>query len=109
VALLALFVYAEAGWAAPVVSSINPPAGTVDGGTAVTITGTGFVDGSNVTFGGVYSPLVTFVSSTTLQAISPTRTAGKVNVVVRPPTGSASNAYSGSLLSRISEPARMRP
>lgn len=84
--------------AAPVISLISPIVGTVDGGTTVTVTGTGFVSGSNVTFGGIYSPSVTVVSSTTLQAITPTRAAGKISVVVRPPTGAVSNSFSGYTL-----------
>lgn len=43
---------ADVASAAPVISSISPVAGTVDGGTTVTVTGTGFVTGSGVTFGG---------------------------------------------------------
>src|SRR5208282_1987703 len=36
----------------PTVSSVSPSSGTTAGGTAVTITGTNFVAGATVTFGG---------------------------------------------------------
>ena len=85
---------ADVASAAPVISSISPVAGTVDGGTTVTVTGTGFVTGSGVTFGGTNSTSVTFVSSTKLTAVAPTRAAGKVSLVVRPPSGTVSNSFS---------------
>lgn len=81
--------------AAPVISSISPVAGTVDGGTIVTVTGTGFVAGSSVTFGGTNAASVSFVSSTKLTAVAPIRAAGKVSLVVRPPSGAVSNSFSG--------------
>src|SRR5439155_25384116 len=48
----------------PTVSSISPNSGTYNGGTGVTITGTGFLSGAMVTFGGTPATSVTVVSST---------------------------------------------
>ena len=41
---------------APNVSGISPAAGTTAGGTAVTVTGTGFLSGASVKFGSTQRP-----------------------------------------------------
>jgi len=56
----------------PVVTALSPASGTASGGTAVTITGTGFVDGATVTVGGVNVP-ATFVSETQIDVTTPAR------------------------------------
>ena len=45
--------------AAPTVASVSPSSGTTGGGTAVTITGTGFAAGAGVTLGGIAATGVT--------------------------------------------------
>jgi hypothetical protein len=80
----------------PVVTSILPVSGTPAGGTLVTITGTGFIDGATVTFGGAAGTGVAFVSSTTITATTPAHVAGAVDVVVTNPdtqTGTLTNGY----------------
>jgi hypothetical protein len=67
---------------APTVTSISPTSGTTAGGTAVTITGTGFLSGAAVTLGGTAATNVTVVSATSITATSPAHAAGPVNVVV---------------------------
>src|SRR6185369_3682585 len=67
---------------APTVSSINPISGTANGGTAVTITGTGFLAGATVSLGGTAATGVTVVSSTSITATTAAHAAGTVNVVV---------------------------
>ncbi|HKK92073.1 MAG TPA: IPT/TIG domain-containing protein, partial [Longimicrobiales bacterium] len=69
----------------PTVTSVSPNNGPAAGGTAVTITGAGFVDGATVTIGGVAATDVTFVSSTSLTATTEARAAGTVDVVVTNP------------------------
>lgn len=64
------------------VSSISPSTGNVAGGTGVTITGTGFRSSVTVSFGGVPAASVTYVSSGSLRVITPSRSAGIVNVVL---------------------------
>ena len=81
---------------APTVTSVAPSSGTTGGGTAVTITGTGFVSGATVTFGGVAATGVSVVSATSIAATTPAHAAGAVVVVVTNPdsqTGSLSSGF----------------
>ena len=77
---------------APTVASINPNAGPVAGGTAVTITGTGFLAGATVSLGGTAATNVNVVGSTSITATTPAHTAGSVSVVV-----TNTDAQSGTL------------
>lgn len=80
-------------------TSVAPSAGTVDGGTAVTITGTGFdaSGGSSegVTFGGVAATSVVFVNATTITCVTPAHAAGAVSVVVTNGDGTNGTLASG--------------
>ena len=67
---------------APTVTSISPNSGTTNGGTAVTITGTGFLAGATVSLGGTAATGVTVVSSTSITATTAAHAAGAVNVIV---------------------------
>lgn len=81
---------------APVVTSVHPNFGPAAGGTSVTITGSLFVSGATVTFGGVAATGVVFVNSTTLTLTTPAHATGTVNVVVQNPdsqTGTLTNGY----------------
>lgn len=70
------------------VMSLQPTSGGVSGGTAVTISGTGFVDGATVSFGDTEATDVTFVSKFQLDATSPAGAdTGAVDVVVENPDG----------------------
>ena len=73
--------------ALPTVTVVNPASGVVSGGTVVTITGTNFVDGATVTFGGIAGAGVTFQDATTLTATTPAHAAGQVDVTVTNPDG----------------------
>lgn len=56
----------------PVISSINPNSGSVEGGTVVTITGSGFKeDDLEIYFGSEKSPAIDFINSTTVRALVP--------------------------------------
>ena len=77
---------------APTVSSISPTSGTTAGGTSVTITGTGFLSGAQVTLGGTAATSETVVNSTTITAVTPAHAAGAVSVVV-----TNSDSQSGTL------------
>ncbi len=71
---------------APTVSSVSPSVGILPGGTAVTITGTGFVSGATATFAGLSCTGLTFVSATSLTCTTPAQdTAGSVGVKVTNP------------------------
>lgn len=80
----------------PSVSTISPTSGPVTGGTVTTILGSGFQSGASVTFGGVAAASVTFVSSSEIQAVTPSSTAGTVSIVVTNPdsqTGTLGSAF----------------
>jgi hypothetical protein len=53
------------------VAGVTPASGSEDGGTEVTVTGTGFEPGSSVEFGQYYATGVTVDSYTTLTAVAP--------------------------------------
>jgi hypothetical protein len=81
---------------APTVTSVSPNKGTRSGGTSVTVTGTNFVNGATVSFGGVSATSVTFVSATGLTAVTPAHVQGSVSVAVTNPdgqTGTQANGY----------------
>jgi hypothetical protein len=78
------FTYA----APPTVAAVAPATGPIAGGTVVTITGTGFVSGATVNFGGAAATGVTFVSATSMRATTPARpSGGAVTVEVVNPSG----------------------
>lgn len=70
---------------APTVTSISPNTGPTAGGTAVTVSGTGFVSGATVALGGVPATNVVVTNSTTINATTGARSAGVVDVVVTNP------------------------
>jgi len=81
---------------APTVSGMSPVSGTTAGGTPVTITGTGFLAGATVSFGGTAATGVNVASSTSITATAPAHAAGAVNVVVTntdAQTGTLNNGY----------------
>jgi hypothetical protein len=67
---------------APTVTGVSPTSGSTSGGTAVTITGTGFLAGAAVSFGGTAATGVTVVNSTSITATTPAHAAGAVSVVI---------------------------
>jgi len=83
------FIYA----AAPTVSSVSPSVGSTLGGTSVTITGTNFASPATVMFGTNAATNVAVVSSTSITATTPARSAGAVTVAV------TSNGQTGKLTS----------
>jgi hypothetical protein len=74
---------------APTITQISPTAASTNGGTVITITGTGFVTGATVAFGPNNATNVVFVSATTLRATAPASTLvngeGDVSVFVTNP------------------------
>lgn len=67
---------------APAVTGVSPSSGRPSGGTAITITGTGFVPGAKVTIGGTAATDVAVTSATTITARTPASALGKADVVV---------------------------
>lgn len=83
--------------AAPTASALSPASGPSAGGTAVTLTGAGFVAGdTTVTIGGTAIPAasVTVNSATSLSFTTPAHAAGNVAVTVST-SGGASSAVPG--------------
>jgi hypothetical protein len=70
--------------ATPVVSGISTDLGPIDGGTAVTITGTGFTSNASVSFGGTPATISSISSDgTTITVTSPVVTnEGQVDITV---------------------------
>jgi len=69
----------------PALTLIAPTSGATAGGTSVTLTGTGFVNGATVLFGAVPAASITFNSATSLTAVSPAHAAGTVSVTITNP------------------------
>jgi len=67
---------------APTISGLLPTSGPAAGGTLVTITGTNFLAGATVSFGGVAAASVMVASSTQIGAVTPPHAAGVVDVWV---------------------------
>jgi IPT/TIG domain-containing protein len=92
--------------AGPTITSINPNSGSVNGGTPVTITGTGFASGATVAIGGVAAANVTVVSATQITATTgPSGTPGTVDVVVTVSGQSATSTGGFTYSSSTSTPA----
>ena len=76
---------------APTITNISPGGGATPGGNTVTVTGTNFVSGAQVTVDGVATN-ETFVSATQITFVAPQHAAGATSVIVTNPDGRASNA-----------------
>jgi RHS repeat-associated protein len=85
------FTYVDATPAQPVVSGLSVLTGSVLGGEAVPITGTGFTGASAVKFGGTPAISYTVLSDTTIIARAPGHAAGTVDVTVTTPGGTSAN------------------
>lgn len=70
------------GVPAPTYVSVSPTSGAAAGGTAITITGTGFQSGATVTVGGNAATSVTVVSSTSITCTTAAHAAGATDIVV---------------------------
>ncbi len=73
----------------PALTGLSPTSGPVDGGTAVTITGTAFNEATAVNFGSTPATSFTVHSATSITAISPQEVPGTVHVTVTTPGGTS--------------------
>ena len=80
---------------APTVSSITPTSGTANGGTGVTIAGTGFLAGATVKLGGTAATNVSVVSGTSITANTAAHSVGAVSVVVTNTDGQSGSIANG--------------
>jgi len=76
--------------APPTITSFTPGSGPTEGGTTVTITGTGFTGTTLVTFGSTAATIVS-VSPTSIVVTTPARAAGSVTITVVNAVGSATS------------------
>lgn len=79
--------------ALPVVTTATPLTGVAAGGTAITITGTGFQGGgATVKIGGTAATSIVVVSDTSITCASPAKSVGSYPIVVQTAGGIAQNA-----------------
>lgn len=81
---------------APTSAIVAPNTGSSAGGTAITITGTGFLAGATVKLGDIAATDVVVVSATSITAKTPAGASGQVAVTVTNPdllTGTLANAF----------------
>lgn len=82
--------------AAPTVTGVSPTSGTTAGGRVLAISGTNFVSGARIAFGGTDAPSVIVNSASSISATTPPQVQGQVDVVlINPDTQTATrpNAY----------------
>ena len=94
---------------APTVTSISPNSGPRSGGTAVTITGTGFVSGALVRFGTEAATNVNVASDTSITATTPASAQGTVNVVVMNADGQSGILANGYSFVSSDDPGNEQP
>ena len=75
--------------ASPRVQSLSPKKGVAAGETTVTITGTNLTGATAVTFGSTAATSFTVQSASTITAVSPSETAGRVDVTVTTSAGTS--------------------
>ena len=91
----------------PTVSGVGPSTGTTAGGTAVTITGSGFTGATKVAFGSTAATTFTVVSNTEITAVAPPGSAGEVDVTVTTPHGTSDTAAAADQFTYVA-PATVR-
>jgi hypothetical protein len=84
------FTYTAA--ATPTVTGLSTTSGTTGGGTTVVVSGSGFTDATEVTFGGVPADSVIVNSDTQLTVLAPPDAAGTVDVQVTTPAGTSATS-----------------
>lgn len=71
----------------PTITAVDPTQGPTEGGTALTLTGSEFMDGAQVTLGGIAATGVLVESASTIHCTAPAHAAGQVDVKVTNPDG----------------------
>ncbi len=101
--LAAAFTYNAA--AAPTLTGVAPSSGPSTGGTVVSLSGSGYTNGTTVSFGGVAATSVQFGSASTLTATTPAHAAGAVDVVVRNADGQTATLGAAFTFTQAAAPA----
>ncbi|HUA96602.1 MAG TPA: IPT/TIG domain-containing protein, partial [Acidimicrobiales bacterium] len=94
--------------ARPSIISISPSSGAATGGVPITITGTGFVDGTTVSFGAEPATAVTVLSPTVLEVMVPAGVVGTVDVVVTTPGGTSARCSADGFTYSAATPAQAK-
>jgi hypothetical protein len=76
-------------------TGVSPPSGPTSGGTAVTLTGSGFAAGATVSFGGAAASSVVVQNAARITAVTPAHAAGTVAVTVTNPGAAADTLSPG--------------
>jgi hypothetical protein len=79
----------------PVTLALNPNTDNIDGGAAVVVTGSDFLNASAVTIGGVAATNIVVVSATTINCTVPAHARGAVAVSVTTPSGRGPDLANG--------------
>lgn len=79
----------------PAVTAVSPSSGPTDGGTPVTVTGSGFIAGATVSIGGIAATSVIVASTTSITAVTGAHAAGTVDVDVTNPGGTPGTLPAG--------------
>ena len=72
---------------APTISGLSATTGSIVGGETITVSGTNFLNGAYVLFGGVEAANVTRVNATTLTVTTPVASPGLVDLAIHNPDG----------------------
>jgi len=76
----------------PTVTGVSPTSGSTDGGTHVSITGSGFTGATSVMFGSVAATDCLVLGDTSIGCTSPAGSAGEVDVTVTTPAGTSATS-----------------
>nr|WP_247602050.1 IPT/TIG domain-containing protein [Cellulomonas denverensis] len=79
-------------YVAPAITAVSPPQGSTAGGTQVTLTGTGLLGATGVSFGGTAGTIVGAPTDTSITVTTPARPAGAVAVTAVLPGADATIA-----------------
>lgn len=95
--------------AAPTIVRLTPGVGFSSGGTALTITGTGFLPGTTVLIDGAAAHDVTIVSETTIRAIAPAHAGGPADISVTVPWPGGGSAIVDDAFTYVDRPIPAAP
>jgi YVTN family beta-propeller protein len=76
----------------PIITNIYPTSGSIAGGTAITITGSGFTGATAVNFDSTPAAAFLILNDNSVTAVSPPGTPGLVNISITAPSGTSSNS-----------------
>jgi glucose/arabinose dehydrogenase len=90
---------------APAISRLSPTFGPTKGGTAVTVTGSGFTGATRVTFGTLPAVRYTVNSDTQITAVAPAQPAGALDISVVTPSGASAQTSADTFTYTAPAPA----